>query len=64
MKVKINEDECIGCGYCEGVCEEVYNLEDGVSHVIVDNVPDELIDSATEAMEGCPTGAIKEINQQ
>lgn len=63
MKVRVNEDECIGCGYCEGVCDEVFNLEDGVSHVKVDTVNDELIDSVNEAIEGCPTSAIKEINE-
>ena len=63
MKVRVNEDECIGCGYCEGVCEEVFNLEDGVSHVIASEIKDALIDTVHEAIEGCPTGAIKEVDE-
>ena len=63
MKVKINEN-CIGCGYCEGVCEEVFNLEDGVSTVKCDMIPDDLIDCVYEAIEGCPTSAIEEIKEE
>lgn len=63
MKVKVDENQCIGCGYCEGICDEVFNIEDGVSHVIVDKVSDDLLDTVTEAIEGCPTGAIKEENE-
>lgn len=63
MKVRVNEDECIGCGYCEGVCEDVFNLEDGVSHAKEEEIKDELIDQVYEAIEGCPTGAIKEIDE-
>ena len=24
MKVRVNEDNCIACGYCVGVCDEVF----------------------------------------
>ncbi len=61
MKVKVNEDLCIGCGYCEGVCDEVFSLEDGVSHAKKDVVPEELKESVHDAIDGCPTSAIEEI---
>ena len=63
MKVKVNEDACIGCGYCEGVCDSVFSLEDGFSHVIVDEVPDDVKDDVIDAIEGCPTSAIEEIEE-
>ncbi len=63
MKVKVNEENCIGCGYCEGICDEVFSLEDGVSHVIVDEVPVEYEDNVRDALEGCPTSAIEEIEE-
>ena len=38
MKVKVNRDNCIGCGACEAICPEVFNLDDdGLSTVICDN---------------------------
>ena len=59
MKLKINEDVCIGCGACQATCNEVFEI-DGVAKVIVDEVPKELEEDALDAKEGCPTGAIVE----
>ena len=59
MKLKVDENLCISCGYCASVCPEVFEIED-VSHVKVDTVPKEVEDAAKEALEGCPTEAIKE----
>ncbi|MBQ8891731.1 MAG: ferredoxin [Bacilli bacterium] len=61
MKVKINEDNCIGCGYCEGVCDEVFEVVDGVSTVKVQEVPAAAKDNVIDAIENCPTSAIEEI---
>jgi ferredoxin len=35
-KVHVDQDECIGCGTCEGICPEVFQLneETGTSQVI------------------------------
>ena len=45
MKVKVNEENCIACGYCVGVCDKVFEFIDSengtVSHVKVDEVADE-----------------------
>ena len=62
MKVEVNEDECIGCGWCENCCPEVFEV-DGISQVKVDTVADEHKDKVLEAVDGCPTGAIKEITK-
>jgi len=57
---KVNEN-CIGCGACTGVCPEVFDLnEEGLAENIIGDVPEELVDSAKEAMEACPVGAIVE----
>lgn len=61
MKVKVNEDACIGCGACAAICDEVFEINDeGLSSVKVDTVSEENIDSTKEAIESCPTGAIVE----
>ena len=41
MKVKVIEEQCIGCGACGAICPEVFEV-DGVSKVINDNISDDL----------------------
>ena len=62
MKVKVVEDKCIGCGYCESTCSEVFEVED-YSHVKVDKVPEDLVEAVTNAIEGCPTEAIEKVEE-
>ena len=61
MKVKVNEDACIGCGACAAICDEVFEMNDeGLSEVVVDTVQEENEESVKEAIKSCPTGAIEE----
>ena len=59
MKLKVNEEMCIGCGACRAVCPEVFEV-DGVAHTIVEEIPKDLEEEALDAKEGCPTSAIEE----
>ena len=60
MKYIVN-DTCIGCGLCEGTCPEVFSMTDaGVAVAIDTDVPDDALDTAAEAKDGCPVGAIEE----
>ena len=57
-KIKVNEEQCIGCGACVAIDPEHFDFnENGLSSVI----KNDNLDSAnlTSAMESCPTGAIK-----
>ena len=57
MKTTVNED-CIGCGMCEGVCPEVFQLNgSGMSEVVGD--PNLHADKVQEAAEICPVNAIE-----
>ena len=59
--LKVNKDLCIGCGACQAVCPEVFEIEDdGLATVIVEEIPEELNEDALDAKEGCPTDAIEE----
>lgn len=59
MKAQIDRDGCIACEACVAVCPEVFRMaDDGLAEVYVDEVPDELEESAQEAAEGCPTSVI------
>lgn len=62
MKLKVNKDLCIACGACQALVSEVFEIEDdGLAGVRVDEVPEELVEDALDALEGCPTDAIEEV---
>ena len=58
MKARVDRDTCTGCGLCCDTCPEVFEMEDDVAKVLVDEVPAELQDKCREAAEGCPVEAI------
>ena len=57
-KVHIDEDECIGCGSCEEICPEVFQLnsDSGKAKVIKpEGGPEDFME---EAIESCPVSCI------
>jgi ferredoxin len=58
MKVRVDPDLCTGCGPCQEICPEVFEIRDDVSTVLVKEVPPELADAARAAADSCPPGAI------
>jgi ferredoxin len=59
MKPVVDHDLCIGCGACEDVCEDVFQLkEDGLSYVINENPGEELYGCTRDAADSCPVDAI------
>ena len=60
MKIKVNQDACIGCGACLAISEDLFEMnEDGLSQAKVSEVPEDKKEQANEAVESCPTGAIE-----
>ena len=60
MKYVVN-DICVGCGLCAATCPEVFSMGDaGIAVAIDSEVPEDKLDSAAEAKDGCPVGAIVE----
>lgn len=58
-KVKVLKDVCIGCGACQAIASEVFEIgDDGLAEVIVDEIPKDLEENAIDALENCPTNAI------
>jgi ferredoxin len=58
MKAIVDEETCTGCGLCEEVCPEVFELVAKVAKVKVNTVPDEHEDTCQEAADSCPVEAI------
>mgnify|MGYP000380343480 CR=1 FL=1 len=57
-KVYIDEEECIGCGTCEELCPQVFQLDEESQKaqvIMPEGGPEELIE---EAMESCPVSCI------
>lgn len=64
-KLKVLKDLCIGCGACQAICDEVYEIgEDGLAEVKVTEVKEEVLEDALDALENCPTGAIIEDTEE
>ena len=58
MKVKVDQNVCVGSGGCAKSCPEVFKMEDGKATVHVDTVPKELEEKCHSIKDGCPSGAI------
>jgi ferredoxin len=57
-RVYIDEEECIGCGTCEEICDEVFKLNEDTDEAEVikpEGGPEDLIQ---EAIDSCPVECI------
>lgn len=60
MKVKVNQEACIGCGACAAICDKVFEINDeGLSQVISEEVEEKDSQEVRDAADACPTGAIE-----
>ena len=58
MRAFVDENTCISCGLCEGLCGEIFSLDTGVAVAKEGEIAAELCNSVREACEGCPVQAI------
>jgi ferredoxin len=57
MKVRI-EDTCTACGLCCDTCPEVFEMGDVMATVIMDEIAPAQAETAQQAADECPVGAI------
>ena len=63
MKIEADRDVCIGAGMCVMNAEEVFDQgDDGIVVVLEVEVPPEHADAAARAVAGCPSGALRRID--
>jgi ferredoxin len=58
MKAHVDPELCTGCGPCEEICPEVFEVKQDVATVKCDVVPEDAEVSCRQAAEECPTEAI------
>ncbi|WP_041668598.1 ferredoxin [Acetobacterium woodii] len=59
MKATVDRDTCIGCGLCESVCPEVFEMgSDDIAKVITEVIVPANEACALEAQDECPVSAI------
>lgn len=56
--VSVDKETCIGCGLCESICEQVFEMKDGKAHVKKGQEKSK-IPCVKESVESCPVSAIK-----
>ncbi|MBP5679397.1 MAG: ferredoxin [Bacilli bacterium] len=65
MKLTVNKEACVGCGACTGVAEDLFEVTDEqVSVCKVEEIPEDKMQQAQDALDVCPTGAIVEVEEK
>lgn len=63
MKVHADRDVCIQAGNCVMAADAVFDQDDdGIVVVLVDEVPDDQLDRAREAVKLCPSQALRLVD--
>jgi ferredoxin len=59
MKVRVDDERCRGHGVCVTLCPEVFTLtDDGYAVAADSDVPAELEEAVSDAVDNCPEQAI------
>ena len=58
MKVKVDEETCVGCGTCVEVCPQLLEMVGEKAVAKTEIVPPELEGLCKDAADSCPVAAI------
>jgi ferredoxin len=61
-EIRINKDECIGCGTCVAICPENFELKNGKANAKKKELKE--AGCSSEAAESCPVQCIKIIEKK
>lgn len=64
MKVIVDRAKCTGLGICEAKAPEVFEInDDGELVILEEDVPTDRVELMTQAVEGCPTMALRLVEE-
>jgi ferredoxin len=58
MRVRVDQEACVGDETCLTICPEIFRMEGEVAVTIMEEVPPDLRESCREAADACPVEAI------
>jgi ferredoxin len=58
MKVRVDEEVCVGDETCVEICPEIFEMQGDVAVSKMEEVPEVLESACKEAAESCPVEAI------
>jgi len=58
MKVRVDEEVCVGDETCVEICPEIFEMQGDVAVTKMEEVPEVLEGACKEAAESCPVEAI------
>ena len=60
MRVEVDRDACEANAVCQGLVPQVFEVDDDDNlHILVDQIPEELIDGVRHAVRSCPKAALR-----
>jgi len=64
MRVEADWDACEANGVCAGLVPEVFEVDDNDDlYILVDEVPDRLIEGVRHAVRSCPKAALRLVEE-
>ena len=58
MKVYVDQDTCIGCGLCCGICDSVFFMNDDGKAEALQEATENNKNEVQNAIDSCPVSAI------
>ncbi len=58
MKVRVDEEACVGDETCAEICPEIFEMQGDLAVAKMEEVPEEFEGACKEAAESCPVDAI------
>ncbi len=58
MKVRVDQDACVGDETCVSICPEIFEMDGEVARAKMENIPEQIQESCREAADACPVEAI------